>query len=305
MSYKDPYEFTHYEVLARAEPTIAHRHRWTARLLSKLLLSMLALLPLASVAHAQYYQGQPNNPCTPMYGGNQGLLGMALGAIQQQQRAQDCQRHQQYLQQKALIDQQERAKQQALENQRAGEAQAAREVAERNAEAARAIAEHKAAAQRDDAKRKAQIHATQVAAVLDAAEKSSDNVCKSPEVAEDMMNEATKMQKRDYGNLFRNLYGREFPDVLDIEHLVTVKNDEVNKDLVCHGIWVYSSGARIAGFFEAKPNVANRIILWWRPGDWSPDASIVTIPAPPSLNSPRATMEANATPTKPGWYHHQ
>jgi hypothetical protein len=271
----------------------------------KLLLVAFVVLPLGSVAHAQYYQGSQYNPCAQVYGGNSGnLLGMALNAMQQQQRMQDCQKYQQYLQQKALMDQQERARQQAAQQQRAAEDQAARDEAERRAAAERAVTERKAAASRAEAQRQATARLAQLAAAQEAYEKSPENVCRSPEVAQDMMDEATAMQKRDYGNLFKNLYGHEFPEILDIEHLVTVKNDPANKDLICHGIWDYSNGTKIAGFFEARPNVANKLIVMWRPGDWTPDVSIVTNPAPAPLNSPRTTMEANAVPAKPDWYHH-
>jgi hypothetical protein len=258
-----------------------------------LLVAILVLPIIGTRAQAQYYQNPQHNPCGPIYGNQGGLLGMALNAMQQQQRMQDCQRYQQYEQQKALMDQQQRAAQQAAEQQRAVEEQAARAVAQRKADAARA-----------EAQQRSQLRAQQVAVAQEAYEKSPDNVCRSPEVAQDMMDEATTMQKRDYGNLFKNLYGREFPEILDIEHLVTVKNDSANKDLVCHGTWVYSNGTKIAGFFEARPNVANRLIVIWRPGDWTPDVSIVTNPAPAPFNNPRTTMEASANPSKPDWYHH-
>jgi hypothetical protein len=47
---------------------------------------------LAGPAYAQYQIPQ-YNPCAQVYGGNQGLVGMALNAIQQQQRMQDCQKY--------------------------------------------------------------------------------------------------------------------------------------------------------------------------------------------------------------------
>lgn len=209
-------------------------------------LIFLAAVTLTRTASAQYY-----DPCQPPRSGD--ILGAIINQMNAQQRALACQQ----------------ARDAAMRQQRSEAiAQQTREAeAQRAAARARADAEAQARAR----------NAAQV-----AAERSSDNFCREPDTARNLIHEYNRMEWQ--GFVTRH--------VVDIEHLVTIKKDPENLTLICHGIWVHTNGVRLEGTMTMHPNVAGDIVVSWEPNHWEPPASV----------SSRATTQLNpgtATPDLP------
>lgn len=85
------------------------------------------------------------------------------------------------------------------------------------------------------------------------AEESPDNVCRTKDTA--------RMLIEEYNGLSWGYYQRK---AVDIEHLVTISKTE--NGLVCHGVFVHTNGARIAGTLSFKPNVAGDVMISWEQG---------------------------------------
>jgi hypothetical protein len=150
--------------------------------------------------------------------------------------------------------------------------QARQEEAQRAAEQARAEADARARA---------------VAAAQAAAEASPDNVCRKPEMAGLLIDQYNAMDWQD-------LYPRR---VVDIEHLVTIKNDPDNSQIVCHGVWVHTNGVRLEGTMTMRPNVAGKIIVTWVPGHWEP-------PVPAARTTYAQTPTSSSSSAETSSFHH-
>jgi len=99
--------------------------------------------------------------------------------------------------------------------------------------------------------------------------------------------------------LLKDYNGMSWPgymtrQVIDIEHLVTIRNDPHSSTLACHGIWIHTTGLRLEGTMTMKPNVAGDTISTWQMESWTP-------PSPPASLSPAAPgFDASyAAPIKP------
>lgn len=169
-----------------------------------------------------------------------GVLGRLLDAGKEEERQRAC------AQARASAEAAERARreQEAAnerarqdEVQRAAQAQAASEAAARQRAQNAAAAKAKAAA----------------AAQL-AQENSPDNHCKKPEFARVVIDEFNK---------FRALR-RLGEEIIDIEHMTTLQFDAEKKVISCHGVFVVTNGAKLAGTFEMRRNIAGDPISIWK-----------------------------------------
>ena len=140
---------------------------------------------------------------------------------------------------------------QAQQAQRVRDAEAARAQAQAQAlENARVAAEQqamRAAADRIRAVEEAQAN----------AEQSPDNWCRDPKVAGMLI---------DDFNIMASIEGAY--EALDIEHLVTVRNE--NGILSCHGMFINTHEMRVEGTLTYRPNAAGEVIAHWMPGSWFP-----------------------------------
>ena len=149
--------------------------------------------------------------------------------------------------------------------QRAQACRQARDAAMRqqqiNAAAAQAReAEADRVAARERVEMEAQARA--IAAAQTAAEASPDNFCRQPDTARNLI--------RQYNGM--DWLGYTPRQVVDIEHLVTIKKDEGSGILFCHGIWVQTNGSKIEGTLTMRPNVAGDVIVTWNQAHWQPPA---------------------------------
>lgn len=183
------------------------------------LLAAVAVIALAAPSFAQ----------TPCY---------TADACRQQRVAAE-----QYQQQQAAARaaEQERQQQAAIAEQRRAEA-------ERRQAALRA---QQAALRAEQARMQAVAEAERRAEAQLAAENSSDNYCKEPKLAGQLI--------QDFNSLFN---GRR--EVIDIEHLTTLRFDPQAKQITCHGAFVLTNGIRMAGTLSYQPNVAGDVITRWQ-----------------------------------------
>jgi hypothetical protein len=148
--------------------------------------------------------------------------------------------------------------------------QQARQQAQRNAEARRAQLEAQRAqleAQRAQAEAEARQQA--LVAAQQAAEMAPGNICRKPGMAKMVMQAYNELDWPPYRNRV----------VIDIEHLVTLSNDEGSQILSCHGVFVHTDGIRLEGTMTFRPNVAGEMIFSWKQETWTPPVYV----APPSL----------------------
>jgi hypothetical protein len=141
--------------------------------------------------------------------------------------------------------------------------QQALERAQRNAEARQAQLEGQRAQAEAVARQQALVAAQQ------AAETAPGNACRKPEMAKMVMQAYNKLDWPPYENRV----------VIDIEHLVTLSNDEGSLVLSCHGVFVHTNGIRLEGTMTFRPNVAGDMIFSWKQETWTPPVYV----APPSL----------------------
>lgn len=137
----------------------------------------------------------------------------------------------------------------------------------RDAEAQRAAVRARAAA---DAQARA------VAAAQEAAENSPDNICHQPEVARRLIDAYNGLD-------WQTIRPRR---VIDIEHLVTIRQDIEKATLICHGIWVHTDGERLEGTMTMRPNVAGDLIVRWEAQHWQPQVAVASIPQEPQQSPP-------------------
>jgi hypothetical protein len=163
-------------------------------------------------------------------------------------------------------------------DEQAAAAEAQRAAAQR-AEAQRAAAEAQRATElaRIEAEREA-TKARMIAAARVAAENSPDNMCHDPKIARIMM------------EAFNHLDWADGRKVVDIEHLVTLVDQDQNKS--CHGVWDLENGRKIEGTLTLKTNVAGDPIAHWQVETWQPTISVTAKPEIPIV--PAAKPE---TPT--------
>jgi hypothetical protein len=176
--------------------------------------------------------------------------------------------------------------------QRAQACQQAREAAWRQQQAAVAAQQaREAEALRAAARARVEAETqARAAAAQEAAETSLDNFCHEPDTARHLISEYNGMDWQ----------GSERRQVVDIEHLVTIRRDATAATLVCHGIWVHTNSARIEGTMTMHPNVAGDIIVSWRAEHWHPPVPIVAPLTPSPQSSISVTTRASATSTAKG-----
>ena len=162
-------------------------------------------------------------------------------------------------------------------------AEAQRKDAEADAEAAREKQ------QKEDAE--AQRRSAYVAQT--AAEQSSENRCKEPEIARSVMEEWSGFDAAKDANI----------RAIDIEHLTTTAFDPDKGVLACHGIFKTNKGFDILGTLTIRKNVAGDPISTWH-SDASQDTSIYERPAgfdrEPGPSSVRERSMPAALSTEPG-----
>ena len=105
-----------------------------------------------------------------------------------------------------------------------------------------------------------------------AAETAPGNVCRQPATAKMVMQSYNRLDWPTYVNRV----------VIDIEHLVTLANDEANQTLSCHGVFVHTNGTRIEGTLSFRPNVAGEMITNWRQESWTPPIYVAPSSPPPT-----------------------
>jgi hypothetical protein len=135
------------------------------------------------------------------------------------------------------------------------------------------------------ARAEAEVQARAVAAAQTAAETSPDNLCRQPDTARNLIKEYNGMEWPGYSPR----------QVVDIEHLVTIKKDSDNGILSCHGVWVHTNGLRLEGTMTMHPNVAGDIIVSWEMGHWQPPVSAWVAPQPTAAPSMPAPLPANVS----------
>jgi hypothetical protein len=157
--------------------------------------------------------------------------------------------------------------------------------------------EYAAAQARAAEEKRASDRARAVLAYKLAAENSPDNICREASTAGVLI--------KSYNGL--DWEGWSKRQVIDIEHLVTLRNESQKQFLVCHGTWVHTNGARLEGTMTMRLNVAGDTIVSWKPEDWAPsipDPPLATehapAPAPTNTVSTKTAFEQGVV-DRQGW----
>jgi hypothetical protein len=151
--------------------------------------------------------------------------------------------------------------------------------------------QRQAAAEQEQAGRTAEIEAQKAAARVrlvgearTTAENSSYNVCRTPEMARQLISNFNDLKNKRDSNL----------EVVDIEHIIT-KSFVSESSMSCYGTWVFNNGECINGTMFRKPNVAGDIIYGWKAEYWEPP---ITISPPPTTTKANVSTPAGGIITK-------
>jgi hypothetical protein len=207
-----------------------------------------ATILVAVTAQAQVPQGYPYYPQTPYQNCYQppmpGLIGALTNVIRSQQMA-ACQRQQAMeAQQRAAYAEVQRQQALAAQQQAQAAQQAASAAQQKEAEAIRQAA-IKVAKAKDEARKAAQ----------KAAEESPDNICRSQAMGKMEIDQMNALQLSHHT-------GRQ---VVDIEHVTTIEApSSTTETMVCHGIFLFASGAKEPGTVTFRKNLAGDPIIVWK-----------------------------------------